>query len=157
MDFTGHLYSDWPVFTAFCSFHVYLFGICHLVQDHCLAVHLVKHLSTSDLLSRLKSSGVRHPDHTRALSQFHEFIIELRSECLFSSFALKSSRLNSKELMLIADEYNIGPFSRVSLKYSLVLLQHFFSKLPLCNTLDMTHLSVLWTVVSGFTFVVDVQ
>jgi len=41
-----------------------------IVQSYCAAVYLVRQFTPSDLLSQLKQNGIRHPDHTRALSQF---------------------------------------------------------------------------------------
>ncbi len=39
-------------------------------QSYCVAVFLVRKLSSDTLLGRLKQNGKRHPDHTRALSMF---------------------------------------------------------------------------------------
>jgi len=41
-----------------------------VVQNYCMSVYLVRHLTSTDLLLRLKQNGIRHSDHTRALSQF---------------------------------------------------------------------------------------
>ncbi len=45
---------------------MYIFGS---FQNYCVAVFLVRKLSADTLLNRLKHSGQRHPDHTRALSK----------------------------------------------------------------------------------------
>jgi hypothetical protein len=36
-------------------------------HNYCVGVYLVRQLTSSDLLSRLKQNGIRHQDHTRAL------------------------------------------------------------------------------------------
>ena len=41
-----------------------------LLQSYCVAVYLVRKLSSDTLLSRLKHKGQRHADHTRALSKY---------------------------------------------------------------------------------------
>jgi len=40
------------------------------MQSYCAAVYLVRQFTPTDLLSQLKQNGIRHPDRTRALSQF---------------------------------------------------------------------------------------
>lgn len=47
--------------------------ICFLYcfQGYCVAIYLVKKLSSDILMMRLKQFGNRHPDHTRALSKFY--------------------------------------------------------------------------------------
>ena len=46
-----------------------------LVQNYCLGVYLVRQLSSATLLNRLKQIGTRHPDHTRALSQYFSELV----------------------------------------------------------------------------------
>ena len=43
-------------------------------HDYAIAVHLVKRLTSSELLRRLKIRGVRHSDFTRVLSKYIEFL-----------------------------------------------------------------------------------
>lgn len=71
---------------AYCfmkMFEVFLglkYGICHFVscnvstvgsffQSYSMAVYLVKQLSSTMLLQRLRAKGIRNPDHSRALSK----------------------------------------------------------------------------------------
>lgn len=44
----------------------------HTFQGYCVAIYLVKRLSSDTLLQRLKQFGSRHADHTRALSKISE-------------------------------------------------------------------------------------
>jgi len=43
-------------------------------RDYAIAVYLVRKLTSSELLQRLKTEDVRHSDFTRNLSKYTEFV-----------------------------------------------------------------------------------
>jgi hypothetical protein len=43
-------------------------------RGYAIAVYLVRKLTSSELLQRLKTRGVRHSDFTRGLSKYSEFL-----------------------------------------------------------------------------------
>lgn len=43
-------------------------------RGYAIAVYLVRKLTSSELLQRLKTRGVRHSDFTRGLSKYPEFV-----------------------------------------------------------------------------------
>lgn len=43
-------------------------------HDYAIAVYLVRKLTSSELLQRLKTRGVRHSDFTRDLSKYIKFV-----------------------------------------------------------------------------------
>ena len=52
-----------------CCLLKYVIGFLHLFffQTYSMAVYLVKQLSSTVLLQRLRAKGIRNPDHSRAL------------------------------------------------------------------------------------------
>ena len=50
-----------------CLFYTLFFPF---VQSYCATVHLVRQVTSEDLLSRLKARNVRNPDHSRASSKY---------------------------------------------------------------------------------------
>lgn len=55
-----------------CCLLKYVIGFLHLFffQTYSMAVYLVKQLSSTVLLQRLRAKGIRNPDHSRALSTY---------------------------------------------------------------------------------------
>ena len=51
--------------------HINVSWASELGRNYCVAVFLVRKVSSDTLLNRLKQNGQRHPDHTRALSRFN--------------------------------------------------------------------------------------
>ena len=44
-------------------------------QNYSMAVYLVKQLSSTVLLQRLRAKGIRNPDHSRALSTYDNLVL----------------------------------------------------------------------------------
>jgi hypothetical protein len=54
-------------------------------RGYAIAVYLVRKLTSSELLQRLKTRGVRHSDFTRGLSKYSELVRRVSGFCSFCS------------------------------------------------------------------------
>lgn len=63
------------LFTYVCCLLSTSFFLFVFFQNYSMAVYLVKQLSSTVLLQRLRAKGIRNPDHSRALSTYDNFIL----------------------------------------------------------------------------------